>query len=220
MDINTEYGAVMQETISLRGWERWLARLVSGVFSPPLLVLIGVFMAASAIDTAQGWRWSAFYIFTALIIPMLYILWQVRRGKISDFHMQERGQRIIPMLLMMACSLAAWLVMRQMSAPHVLTVFAGAGIFQTGLLLAVTARWKISGHGTAIASLAVFLMALFGRGAAPFFLAVPLVAWARVRLKRHTLGQTIAGALVGAVFMLVVLYLISTSCTGGEMLCS
>jgi membrane-associated phospholipid phosphatase len=33
----------------------------------------------------------------------------------------------------------------------------------------------------------------------------PLVAWARMRLKRHTQGQTIAGALVGAAFMLVVL---------------
>ncbi len=220
MDINTDYGAVMQEAVSRADWERRLARLVSGLFSPPLLVLVGVFLAATAIDTAQVWRWSAFYIFTALIIPMVYILWQVRRGKISDFHMQERSQRIVPMLLMMACSLAAWIVMRQMDAPRVLTVFAGAGIFQTGLLLAVTTRWKISGHGTAIASLAVFLTALFGRWAAPVFLAVPLVAWARVRLKRHTPGQTIAGALIGAAFMLVVLWVIAPYCPRGDLLCN
>jgi membrane-associated phospholipid phosphatase len=206
MDINTEYGAVMQESISLVGWEQRLARLVSGVFSPPLMALVGIGLAAAAIGTPQGWAWSAFYTFTALALPLGYILWQVRRGKISDFHMQKRGQRVVPMLLMMACSLAAWLVMWQFEAPQVLTVFAGAGIFQIGLLLVVTTRWKISGHGTAIASLAVLLIALFGRWAAPVALAVPLVVWARVRLRRHTPGQTIAGALVGAAFMLVVLY--------------
>jgi membrane-associated phospholipid phosphatase len=33
--------------------------------------------------------------------------------------------------------------------------------------------------------------------AAPMMLSVPLVAWARVRLRRHTLAQTLAGAALG-----------------------
>jgi membrane-associated phospholipid phosphatase len=68
----------------------------------------------------------------------------------------------------------------------------------------VTAFWKISIHTTAISALSIFLVALFGWQVSLTLLMVPLVAWARVRTHSHTLRQTIGGALVGAVFMLVV----------------
>jgi len=71
--------------------------------------------------------------------------------------------------------------------------------------LLITMYWKISGHGAAIASLTVFICGLYGSLAAPVLLAIPLVAWARVRLHRHTLAQTVAGSLVGILFALATL---------------
>jgi membrane-associated phospholipid phosphatase len=39
----------------------------------------------------------------------------------------------------------------------------------------------------------------------PLVIGVPLMAWARVRLRRHTVAQTIAGLLLGlAIFLLLV----------------
>jgi membrane-associated phospholipid phosphatase len=67
----------------------------------------------------------------------------------------------------------------------------------TLILLLVTLRWKISGHTTAMSSLAMLCWLLIGPAAAPMMLSVPLVAWARVRLRRHTLAQTLAGAALG-----------------------
>ena len=41
--------------------------------------------------------------------------------------------------------------------------------------------------------------------ALPLVVGVPLIAWARVRLRRHTVTQTIAGALLGLTISLLVL---------------
>ena len=53
--------------------------------------------------------------------------------------------------------------------------------------------------------LAVLAWALLGGAATPVILAVPLVAWARVHLQRHTLAQTAAGVCLGATLLLVAL---------------
>jgi membrane-associated phospholipid phosphatase len=147
------------------------------------------------------------------------VLWKLQRGEITDFHINKREQRIKPLFFTLACSVTAGLSLWAGQAPLALMLFATMGILQVGFLLLITLRWKISGHGTAIASLAVFLVGLFGNMAAPILLAIPLVAWARVRLNRHDLSQTSAGALVGAAFMGALLYLISLSCQGAEIIC-
>jgi len=93
-------------------------------------------------------------------------------------------------------------------APKTLLVFGTMGVIQVGFLLLVTLRWKISGHGAAIGSLAVFLWSLYGAAAAPALLAIPLVAWARVRIQRHTIAQTVAGSLAGMCITLAFVLLI------------
>ena len=87
-------------------------------------------------------------------------------------------------------------------------IIAGLGMIQMALILLVTSRWKISGHGVAIGGITVFAVGIFGREAWPLLLAIPLVAWARVRLKRHTLAQTVAGSLLGIAMTLLLLQLL------------
>ena len=93
-------------------------------------------------------------------------------------------------------------------APIQLTLFAGVGVFQIAFLLAVTLRWKISGHSATTAGFAIFIVALFGPVAAPVFLLIPLVAWSRIRRNRHEFTQTIAGSLAGIIYTLTALYLV------------
>jgi hypothetical protein len=44
---------------------------------------------------------------------------------------------------------------------------------------------------------------LLGGAATPLVMTVPLVAWSRVHLQRHTLAQTAAGALLGTIILVV-----------------
>jgi membrane-associated phospholipid phosphatase len=108
-----------------------------------------------------------------------------------------REQRIKPMIAIVTTTLSAWLMLIARHAPTLFVGVATVGIAITLILLLVTLRWKISGHTTAISSFVILCCLLIGPAAAPMILSVPLVAWARVRLRRHTLAQTLAGAALG-----------------------
>jgi membrane-associated phospholipid phosphatase len=83
-------------------------------------------------------------------------------------------------------------------APPLLTAMAGIGVVQWFIIFTITLRWKISVHTTSAAGLTVLILRVFGIAAAPLVISIPLIAWSRVKLRRHTLSQTIAGALLGS----------------------
>lgn len=149
--------------------------------------------------------WAFFQIAVAIFIPVLFIVVQVQRGAITDIHMQVREQRIAPLVLTLSLALAGWAVMYVYDAPAAFLVFGGIAVLQGGFMLLMTLRWKISGHSMTIASLAVFLVGIVGWSAAPALAAIPLVAWARVSLNRHSLMQTVIGTAAGMAFTFLAL---------------
>jgi membrane-associated phospholipid phosphatase len=76
------------------------------------------------------------------------------------------------------------------------------------MLFAITTQWKISIHSTAIAGAAVLALYLAQGIVWPLLISVPVVGWSRIHLRRHTVMQVIAGALLGAslVYITVTLY--------------
>lgn len=190
-------------------WDERLARGISDVFSPPFIAISGIALTTTVIDAPAAWYWIAYYLILAVLVPITYLIWKVHRGEISDFHIQVREQRIRPLVLTLACSVTALGSLWAGQAPRMLQIFAGMGTLQITILLLVTLNWKISGHAAAMGSFAVFIWSLYGNIATPALLAIPLVAWARIRLHRHTPAQTFAGSLVGIVIMLATLELLA-----------
>ncbi|GAB4578365.1 MAG: hypothetical protein Fur0022_11000 [Anaerolineales bacterium] len=195
-----------------------IAKLISGIFSPPLMVTASLLFLAQAIS-ANAVAWALFQIGVGILIPVIFIVVQVQRGVITDFHMRVREQRIVPMIFALVCAGVSWGVMQTWNAPFALRVFSGIAILQSAFMLLVTFKWKISGHSMTIAGMAVFLVGMFGAAAAPLLLAIPLVAWARVRLNRHDRWQTLAGAVAGVGFTLFGLYLFYRTCGGMDVVC-
>jgi len=64
------------------------------------------------------------------------------------------------------------------------------------LVFLIRLNWKISLHVSVLTS-SLTILTIFNNAIYPFYLFVPLVAWSRVRLKAHTINQTIAGFLLG-----------------------
>jgi membrane-associated phospholipid phosphatase len=62
----------------------------------------------------------------------------------------------------------------------------------------ITLRWKISVHSTSATGISLFVVWAFGMRVLPVFLTVPVIAWSRVKLRRHTPLQTLAGIGLGA----------------------
>ena len=86
-------------------------------------------------------------------------------------------------------------------------IVTAAAILQILLVLVITLRWKISGHCTSAAGLAFLTVALYGENVIPLTLIVPIIAWSRIRLRRHTIPQTLAGSFLGAATVIIILYL-------------
>jgi len=83
----------------------------------------------------------------------------------------------------------------------------GIALIQILLVFLITLRWKISGHCTSAAGLSFLAIALYGEPMIPLTLIIPVVAWSRIRLGRHTLYQTIAGTFLGAATVMGILYI-------------
>ena len=187
---------------------RQIARWVSRAGSPPLLAIAGTLISARAVALLSAWYWAGFAILTSIGFPLLYILWLLRRGKISDFDIYYRSQRLKPYFFVMACCGLSLLVMQISLAPHLLRIMTAASLTQTLLMSVINLRWKISAHAAAMAGFAVLCFYLGGMLAGLLLLGIPLMIWSRVILHRHTLGQTIAGSLLGAGIFTVFLLLL------------
>lgn len=173
------------------------ANWVSHLLSPPLVGIAAIFLCAFVLAHARAWFWAIVYLFLTIALPALYVAVGVARGTLSDFHLQKRSERVRPLLLAVALALGALLLLWLGNAPSLLTDIAGINSLQSILFLAITLRWKISLHTTAIAGLATLAVILFGWVAWPGLGLVPLVTWARLRLHRHTFAQTMAGIALG-----------------------
>jgi membrane-associated phospholipid phosphatase len=189
--------------VSMRGRRVWrdLARILSTIFNPFLtaLALFVILADANAPDTYSFWRLLFLSTFFTSIGPMLYVFWLYSTGRISDLDMSVRTEREVVFSTFVVFygvgSATLWMV----HAPRVM-VAAMVGYFVSTLIVGyITRFWKISTHAVGITAPLVALFLLFGRPPLPFFVLIPMVCWARVYLKAHTIAQVLAGAALATV---------------------
>ncbi len=189
-------------------WER----LTSNVLSPP--VIWGVLAFPIAFRGAETWAqallWALTYVVMVCGIPALYIGYMVWRGKISDVHMEVRSERIRPFLVSLVGTALAWGILRLMGAPPLLPSFALVSFALLGAMLLVTLVWQISMHSMSITCAVVAAGALYGVGTALLLSPlIALVSLARLKLRRHTPAELIAGCILGGGVTLVMLLILN-----------
>lgn len=86
-----------------------------------------------------------------------------------------------------------------------LLVYVALGV----TMMTISSFWRISLHAGGVGGFAAFLTWMIGSAWAWTFLALPLIAWARVHRKRHNWAQVAAGGAVGASVTWIVLALAS-----------
>jgi membrane-associated phospholipid phosphatase len=158
-------------------------------------------LTASTLSDPRAWVWTGTYVLFANLVPLLYLIWLLHRGLVTDLDVQIREQRVRPMVFTTACVGLAGFVLTLGAAPSQMIVVASALWVQTVVIFGVTLWWKISVHCTTAAGVATLAWLLMGTPL-PLLVGVPLIAWSRVRLRRHTLAQTTAGTMLGLVIFL------------------
>ena len=177
-------------------------RLVSNLLSPPVVWAVMAFPIAfrDAESQEQAITWAVVYGLLVCLLPIVYVAWMVRRGSITDLHMRVREQRLRPFLVSIVCTTIAWWVLRFMGAPGIVPLFALFSLVQIAVMAVITLVWQISMHMMSITGVMVAAFAFFGPVWA--ILVIPLIVLvgvARIKLKRHTLAQVVAGCMVGII---------------------
>jgi membrane-associated phospholipid phosphatase len=169
----------------------------------PILLLVTFAATGSWLEAAK-WAGLAASI---VVLPLLALIHRrVRVGVYSDSQVSVREQRHILYIVGALCTTLYSVAVFTLDAPLALKATLMA-LFTAGLVAMAINYFlsKVSIHTGGLAGLAMVLIILFGRSALPAMLLVPLVAWSRVALGRHTIRQVIAGALTAITVTTVVL---------------
>lgn len=179
---------------------RDLARILSTIFNPFLTALAFFAMLAHAVSHGTLDFWRLLFLSTCFtsIGPMLYIFRLYAIDRISDLDMSVRHEREAIFSAFAVFYSLGTLVLYLAHAPTVMFAAMLGYTLSTILVQFITRYWKISTHAVGITAPLVALAVLYGRQPLPFFVLIPMVCWARVYLRAHTLLQVIAGAALGA----------------------
>src|SRR5258708_38525075 len=106
---------------------RGVAGAVTEVAAPANVVAaLLVVMAVSTAPPADALRWAVISILFASVLPMAYVIVQVRRRRVTDRHVRIRAQRRLPMLIAIASTVAGLAVLTVFGAPRPLVALAAA----------------------------------------------------------------------------------------------
>ena len=187
-----------------------LARIISTIINP---VVAGIFIAGLIMFQAIGdprlaIKWFMITVFLTVIPPLSYIIYLVKIGYLVDVFMPDRQRRIKPIGFIVAWVVISTIFLAMVKAPLAIILILMVTMVVVGLLLVITLIWKISFH-TAILTTAATVTVLQGLSQAWLIsLLIPLVGWSRVRLRRHTTLQVIAGCITGGIMAIVGLNLL------------
>lgn len=180
------------------------ARVLSQVLSPVVIAVLVLWLVGDAVGTLTGWLWLGLYLLVGVGLPTGYVVWLTKTGRVTDFDLRRRDQRIKPFMLSLACMLLMWALLWLGDAPTAIRSLVTIGIVQGLALFVITLVWKISLHTAGVATFSVLACFTHGLVALPLLLLIPLVAWSRLCLRRHTLLQTVCGGLVGVLAVVLV----------------
>jgi hypothetical protein len=166
-----------------------------------------ILVAKFSQDYSHALKWTIFSYLFILVVALFVLIGEIL-GVFSNFNVSKKEQR--PLLFSFSafaifCYLVALLILH---GPRILLLAVFAVIFSLIILVIVNKWIKASVHLiTATAAFLLVGIAYKGYFFLPLIL-IPLLVWSRVKMKEHTLTETIVGIVFGVVITLIV-YLVS-----------
>lgn len=190
-----------------------LADKISTITNPPiitiplfLIICIVLSFENGSFDLNRFIVLEMISLVFASILPMAIILFWAKRLN-TDKDISNRQDRFIPLVIGIVSYFIGVLVSLVLHADNFLTLLLLCYAVNTGVVLLITAKWKISVHTTGLSGPVAALILLLGPIGAVFGILYPIVIWSRVLLKKHTLAQAISGGVQGFFLTVVEMYL-------------
>lgn len=174
------------------------AKFISAVFNPILVLLFVPFVLLyrDTHNLSEAVLWTLYTAFFLIAITA-FILYCVQRKMFTDMDVSKKEQRPLLFFVSTIFVLLYLIGLFLLHGPYLLFVIA-FGIILGIFVVSIINRWiKASVHVATVSAL-IFAVAITSDGIYRLFLLlIPLVAWSRVKIKRHTLSETIVGGILG-----------------------
>lgn len=190
-----------------------IADMVSTFTNPPIITipLFLIICAVLSLD-ANGFDLSKFIVLEmvslvfASILPMAIILYWAKKLN-TDKDISNRGDRYTPLIVGIVSYFIGFFICLAFNLDYFLTLLLLCYAVNTGVVLLITTRWKISVHTTGMSGPVAALILLLGPIGAAFGVLYPVMIWSRVLLKKHTMAQAVCGAVQGFLLTVLEMYL-------------
>jgi membrane-associated phospholipid phosphatase len=175
------------------------ARWVSIIGHPFVMGMVAILGAALHFSTRhEALRTLLLFTVIANLPVGVLMVRQVRKGEWANVDASNRTERPI----LFAVSIVAFALLLGAALLFRPASFLVRGALGVLIMLAVCAgatKWiKVSLH-MAVAALATMTLLLLGSPAGWFLLAMlPLLAWSRLALRRHSVAEVVIGLVIGA----------------------
>lgn len=211
--MNVEREHIIADRTMLRA-----ARVISMVFTPfsiPFLSLLALFLFSYLRIMPMKFKvivLGIVYCFT-ILTPMLTIFLFRKINGFDRQELSERKKRYVPIMLTIISYVFCLLIMRKSNLPWYMTGVILASLLVSVVCVIANLRWKLSEHmagaGGIIGGLVSF-SALFGYNPIVwlclFILIAGVLGTARIILGHHTIGEVLAGFIVGLLSAILVLH--------------
>ena len=172
------------------------ASLISRIIDP-FIGFILLFLFAGLKSGATGWDLLSLMgiLFVTMILPPgLLLWWAVKTKRVTNWDISNRSQRVRAFVVLAFLFCIDYFIMQAVGTPLMNQVFQFFLVLFAGFFL-ITLRWKLSGHMATISVIALFFTYWYGGMFFLLFTLIPMVAWSRITLKRHTMGEIVGGTI-------------------------
>lgn len=192
------------------------AEIISTITNPPIICIpLFLVICLTLSFKPGGFDFSGFIVLEAVslvfasLLPMAIILfWAKKLG--TDKDISNRSDRFMPLIVGIVSYFIGFLICYIFHLDNFLTCLLLCYCINTGVVLLITSKWKISVHTTGLSGPVGALILLLGPIGALFGLIYPVLIWSRVLLKKHTLSQAISGGVQGFFLTVLEMYLFMT----------
>jgi hypothetical protein len=187
-----------------------LAKLISGITSPFLMVFVfGLWAVSASTKSLHDFvLFGGLCIFFVSLVPFFYILLQVKLGRITDIHVAVREQRTLPFIIATGGAVILSIVYHLLNAPQSLFALAIALVVSGIIFGCISGFWKISIHAAAYTGAVIIVSFIINTNLLWLLLMLPLIIWARLVRKRHSISQAIFASILNAICVATTLALL------------
>jgi membrane-associated phospholipid phosphatase len=191
-----------------RETRHFLAEIISWSFFPPLVATVFFIFLIFwySADLAEGVKWVTYISPFLIFVPLVFFAISFKLGWVSDIDLSDRKQRPLYLIVFIAGMFIASAILYLLNVPLKFFVYTFSGLVMTVITTFITLFWKISFHTAITTSVVTAITILGGIRYAPFFILIPIIGWARVVLKKHTVWQVIGGFAVALLVTEAIFY--------------